>query len=216
MKGTTTKPANCICRDSDCHGERRECGKALPVPRGVRKRFCDECLAQHVPKVNNASYAQRRARGPLFKVKCSYREEGVHTFRTRDKRRRYCCDAHRDLGEAILQLAIDRRSYAAHLEGGRAKSKAYYAALRQKVEEVESLRAQVEAGKAAEAKLKEMKIGRTPERELAARLQELYMSRPRPSWKAIAETVKAEGYGSHPDKTLSNLRARHYPPKSLS
>lgn len=119
----------------------KRCGKELG-PHHKNREYHPDCRKEAenqtrraLREVNKADerekqrnrYAARRAKGPLLTVECSYREKGVHTFETRDRRLRYCCDEHRELGEAILQRAVDRRSYRANPQREKDKNRAAYA-----------------------------------------------------------------------------------------
>jgi hypothetical protein len=108
------------------HGNREyhpECQKAQEKESAQAKRSLD---LDGENKKQRDRYARRRAKGPLFKVNCSYREKGVrvHTFKTRDRRLHYCCDEHRELGEAILQREADRLAYKANPQKHRDKNNA--------------------------------------------------------------------------------------------
>lgn len=109
------------------HGNREyhpECEEALAEEKRQARRALNRIEEN---KQQRSRYALKRANAPLLTVKCSYRAEGVHAFKTRDLRVAYCSDEHRKLGETILQRAADRAEYAAnrqkHLDKNRAAAR---------------------------------------------------------------------------------------------
>jgi hypothetical protein len=221
MKGTTTKPSNCICRDSDCHGEKRECGKALPVPRGAPQRICEECRANRIRKANTKAMAEWRRKNP-DKVRAAQKRfydahPGARSAAHKKWRQEHPEEA----------KAMDFRHYHADEERSRAKGRRMYEKHRPKrLAEVRAYRVQlreaVEAGKAAAEKLRKIEMGdlvvrrkggRPVEDKKGAKIDELATiyerANQRVDWPEIQKQIAKEFRENNVVKALQTLRRRY-------
>jgi hypothetical protein len=231
MKGTTIRPANCICRDSDCHGDRRDCGKALPVPRGANQVLCEECRDNRVRKANTKGMAKWRRKNP-DKVRAAERRfYAAHAPEIREKKKQERAgdpekakakDFERYHADEARSRAKGRRMYRKHRAKRLARNKDNYQRQKRKLEEVDALRLQIEAGKVAAEKLKRIEMGdlvvrrkggRPAEDKKGAKIDELATiyerANQRVNWPEIQKQIAKEFRENNVVKALQTLRRRY-------